>query len=146
MVVEDPGNEALAELLLIDSEVPCFPFLAFSFSAFLTLFSFCWSFLDYRFFGLDLSLERGPMQASVGTMLSPTGMEDWFCPLYCRMTPWKYSALLVSLVASCSGETCPGNPMRSKLGIYRLCSNLNIGILCMQVSLPSIGLRLNRSW
>jgi len=38
VVVEDPGNEALAELLLIDSEVPCFPFLAFSFSAFLTLF------------------------------------------------------------------------------------------------------------
>jgi len=46
VVVEDPGNEALAELLLIDSEVPCFPFLAFSFSAFLSLFSFCWSFLD----------------------------------------------------------------------------------------------------
>jgi hypothetical protein len=76
VVVEDPGNEALAELLLIDSEVPCFPFLALSFSAFLILFSFCWSFLAYRFFGLDLSLERGPMQASVGTMLSPTGMED----------------------------------------------------------------------
>ena len=41
MFVEDPGIEALTELLLIDSEVPCFPFLAFSFSAFLSLFSFC---------------------------------------------------------------------------------------------------------
>ena len=89
MVVEDPGIEALAELLLIDSEVPCFPFLAFSFLAFLSLFSFCWSFLELRFFGLDLSLERGPMQASVGTTLSPTGMEDWFCPLNRRMTSWK---------------------------------------------------------
>ena len=89
MLVEDPGIKSLAELLLIDSEVPCFPFLAFSFTAFLSLFSFYWSFLELRFFGLVLSLERGPMQASEGTALSPTGMEDWFCPLYCRMTPWK---------------------------------------------------------
>ena len=89
MFVEDPGIETLAELLLIDSEVPCFPFLAFSFSAFLSLFSFCWSFLELRFFSLVLSLERGPMQAYSGTALIPTGMEDWFCPLYCRMTLWN---------------------------------------------------------
>ena len=89
MLVEDPGIEALAKLLLIDSEVPCFPFLAFSFSAFLSLFSFCWSFLELRFFGLDLSFERGPMQADSGTALNPTGMEDWFYPLNCLMTPWK---------------------------------------------------------
>ena len=76
MFVEDPGIETLAELLLIDSEVPCFPFLAFSFSAFLSFFSFCWSFLELRFFGLVLSLDRGAMQASGGTALSPTWMED----------------------------------------------------------------------
>jgi hypothetical protein len=45
--------------------------------------------LELRFFGLDLSLERGPMQSSVGTTLSPTGMEDWFCPLNRLMTSWK---------------------------------------------------------
>jgi hypothetical protein len=55
-------------------------------------------------------------------------------------------ALLVSLAANYSGGTCPGKPMRSKLGIYRLCSNLKFGILYMHVSLPSISLRLNRSW
>ena len=76
MFVEDPGIETLAELLLIDSEVPCFPFLAFSFSAFLSLFSFCWSFLELRFLGLVLSFDRGPIQASGGTTLSPTWMED----------------------------------------------------------------------
>ena len=76
MFVEDPGTEALAELLLIDSEVPFFPLLAFSFSAFLSLLPFYWYFLEIGFFGLDLSFERGPMQASTGTTLSPTGMED----------------------------------------------------------------------
>ena len=82
MLVEDPGIEALAELLLIDSEVPFFSFLAFSLSAFLSLLTFCWYFLELGFFGLDLSLERGPKQAYSGTALDPTGMEDWFCPLY----------------------------------------------------------------
>ena len=62
MFVEDPCIEALAELLLIDSEVPFFAFLAFSFSAFISLFIFCWYFLELGFFGLDLSFERGPMQ------------------------------------------------------------------------------------
>ena len=76
MFVEDPGTEALAELLLIHSEVPFFPFLAFSFSAFLSLLTFYWYFLEIGFFGLHLSFERGPMQASTGTTLSPTGMED----------------------------------------------------------------------
>ena len=76
MFVEDPGTEALAELLLIDSEVPFFSFLAFSFMAFFSLLTFYWCFLELGFFGLDLSFERGPMQASTGTALSPTGMED----------------------------------------------------------------------
>jgi hypothetical protein len=101
VLVEDPGTEALAELLLIDSEVPFLAaFLAFSFWAFFSLLIFCSCFLELGVFGLVLSFVRGPMHASGGTILSPTGIEASFCPLYCYMTPWKNSALLVSLAAS----------------------------------------------
>ena len=55
MLVEDPGTEALAELLLIDSDAPFLAaFLAFSFWAFFSLLIFCSCILELGFFGLVL--------------------------------------------------------------------------------------------